>query len=320
MIREPVQDEGAPCPTSCHGKRRHRARWRLWQGGFRLLPLLVLALLWVPAHGHQGQPPLIDFWGPFTPQTAHCQRLLSRVEESCLRAVRGVLDRCREARLAGAACDEAADATAIEAALAAASEAVAAACTEQQVVELHFSSLREAISDVTTTCRGEALAIASLLDLPLSSGGGNVSEAERACMQAATTAAAHLLAEALRTKRTVLHAVAVAARRPGETGLLQNRARARMARLRTVLGDRLPSRCPDFAALYRQSPTRFLVNVELRAECVLFGSHYQAAYPCPRPECGNGVREGFEECDDANRNDHDACRNDCTAASGGALR
>lgn len=33
------------------------------------------------------------------------------------------------------------------------------------------------------------------------------------------------------------------------------------------------------------------------------------------PICGNGVREGAEQCDDGNQNNGDACRNDCTSAA-----
>ncbi len=31
------------------------------------------------------------------------------------------------------------------------------------------------------------------------------------------------------------------------------------------------------------------------------------------PECGNGVHEAAEQCDDGNRNENDACKNDCTS-------
>ncbi len=40
------------------------------------------------------------------------------------------------------------------------------------------------------------------------------------------------------------------------------------------------------------------------------GCVYPAIVPC----CGNGVKEGGEECDDGNENDGDTCKNNCTAA------
>jgi cysteine-rich repeat protein len=56
-----------------------------------------------------------------------------------------------------------------------------------------------------------------------------------------------------------------------------------------------------------------LANLARQAPCFGGGMYVQDALVCPAPECGNGVREGGDPCDDGNRRDGDDCSATCSS-------
>jgi cysteine-rich repeat protein len=75
---------------------------------------------------------------------------------------------------------------------------------------------------------------------------------------------------------------------------------------------RLGRDCPAFDMTYGRSPEEWVEALAARSDCIANATYFQTAVSCPFPECGNGIKELDEACDDGNRLDGDGCRNDCT--------
>jgi cysteine-rich repeat protein len=91
------------------------------------------------------------------------------------------------------------------------------------------------------------------------------------------------------------------------------RGEERAVRARASCAARTAAGCDAaaFAALYGHSIEQFLADVGTRADCLVGGVYVQDRLRCPAPQCGNGMEEAGEECDDGNADDTDTCRADC---------
>jgi cysteine-rich repeat protein len=196
---------------------------------------------------------------------------------------------------------------------------VDSACTDAEVMALKFVDRQEALADVTSICRqlerelitavyGPGL-VRQLGRLRRRRGVAGARRVPRGRRRAGDRAAAVRRARAARAVRP--H------REPADGA--GGEIRRRRARRGTRGGRaRASRRAPPRAAMPRRSRRsnghsieQFLADVGTRADCLVGGVYVQDQLRCPAPQCGNGMEEAGEECDDGNADDTDTCRADC---------
>ena len=72
-----------------------------------------------------------------------------------------------------------------------------------------------------------------------------------------------------------------------------------------------PALTTAFNGIYGRELTVFLEDISNQADCLSEYVYIQDTVVCPAPQCGNGVEEPDEECDDGNDFEGDGCRADC---------
>jgi cysteine-rich repeat protein len=267
---------------------------------------LLLSLNPSAALAHGGVAPDLAFWGPFGSGTVRCLRVISHATRRCFdQALKAQTD-CAERQLAGQSCDTGARDVSIAAALAEATGVVDAACTGGQLTELRFAGFDDAKADVERACIGEADAVASLL-YP-----ATVIDAPSACRATASDLARKLVRYVSTGNRRALDRIAKRILSPSAKLALISGARTRAARAGEMCVGWLRRDCPAFDAIYGRSPEEWVEALAVRSDCVANATYFQTAVSCPFPECGNGIEERDEECDDGNGVDTDVCRNDCS--------
>ena len=97
-----------------------------------------------------------------------------------------------------------------------------------------------------------------------------------------------------------------------KASILQVERELSATRPRWVAG--LLEACPAFATVYGRSPDSFLRTMKQRTDCVISLTYVQSAVSCQTQVCGNGIKEGSEQCDDGNASSADTCRVDCTTS------
>jgi cysteine-rich repeat protein len=257
----------------------------------------------------------IDLWGNFGPETALCQRQISRAAEQCAALTTAIRAECFAQQLSGVSCDSNATDDQIEAVHSTSRDIVAAACSTPQLQLLRYADLDDATQDVVATCRTLETSMTSGVFAP-SMVGGTVAAGDltmRQCVNAARSATDKLLRFTMRTRRRVFDRIAVRDMEPEAKHARIARADRRIKRAQSVLASRLRANCPDFdfATIYGYDIDSFLGTIAGVADCHAGGVYLQDAVRCPAPVCGNGVQEDGEECDDGNDFDGDGCRSDC---------
>lgn len=220
-------------------------------------------------------PPYIAFWGPFSAGAIACQRQLGVNGQRCTEAALQLSMRCTQSPQAQECSDEAL-ATAKAAMMARAGRAVRAVCSDSEAQEMRFRDLSEAETDMMLACSGESETMHALMAPASHPALPALCESEIAAVGVV------FVRTALRDKRATLDRIAVRDLLPSQRLALINVTAHRLARVRELLAARLTDHCPDFAAATGSSPSTWLVNLELRSECVIFAGYIQSAYTCPR--------------------------------------
>ena len=284
-------------------------------GSFCLAQLFTTAVA-PPAEGH-GAPAQLAFWGGFAPDAARCQRLISRATALCVGQVAGVRSACLSGAVRGGTCDAGALQAKVDATRARALDRVERSCTESELQNLGYIGLADALSDVVSACRQIDIAAMSAAFGPAMVAGtvGGVDEPKASCVQAGAEEATRLLRFGMRTYAKVLDRIAALNLPVEEKERLVAWAERRIGRTRARSRAALTAACgeDDFTAAYRRSVDTYLGDIVSQAACMQQFVYVQDAVRCPTAQCGNGVQEPNEECDDGNDFEGDGCRSDCVA-------
>lgn len=274
---------------------------------FTLLAALISATV---ARGHGVRLPF-DEWGAFSGATLRCQRVIARAAADCAAARWTVRRTCRRTELAGGTCNRAADDAIIAAARNNALDVIDGYCTERQLGDLQFLGQFDLQGDVDTFSRDWEIAAMSAVYGPAAN--RVLTDGERYCIEAAADAVDGMMAFVFRERRRCMDRVAALARALPTRHALLDASSGRSQMALTALGARLARRCgaAEFTALYGQSPAAFVASIGRRADCLGAQFYIQDAVLCAPAECGNGIIEPGEDCDDGNADDDDACPASC---------
>jgi cysteine-rich repeat protein len=272
-----------------------------------------------PAEGH-GQPPDLAFYGNFAGPPAVCQQAVGHAARTCFERALAAQQRCMETQMDGGECDTSKRDAAVDAAKRTARDLIAAECDQVALQVLQFLGLDEAQTDVTNACETQTTAALSVMYGPVG-GGGAVSDFgpnSDPCLRAAASQARKLVRYSLRSHDRALNGIARSNISPSAKQERMQRVDLRIAQVRQLVMGRIAAACGGFdafASRYGKNIGGFLDLLETRASCVTGASYVQNAVTCPPPSCGNGAKEGSEECDDGNSIDDDACHDNCTKSS-----
>ena len=283
-----------------------------------LTAALAAVLMAARADAH-GTPLPLAAWGDFGAAAAQCQRTLGQAVTQCALDVWALRRACIGAQLHGGPCDANATTIAVRDARQRALDKVDGACTDAEVMALKFVDRQEALADVTSICRQLERELISAVYGPGLVGSsadyvvGEASPARAACLEAGAARATELLRFAAREQRAPFDRIASRPMVPEEKFGAVARGEERAVRARASVAARAAAGCDAaaFAALYGHSIEQFLAHVGTRADCLVGGVYVQDQLRCPAPQCGNGMEEAGEECDDGNADDTDTCRADC---------
>src|SRR5574341_1453011 len=184
-------------------------------------------------------------------------------------------------------------------------------CTLPDVRALQFTDLGEARFDLGTTCDVDPEAVMSLLYTPMFLEPAQVDAPTVQCMQRVATLGSRLVRVVTRYKRRMLDHIATHDMGPSQKLGLVNQMRRRMTAARDRIAALITEACPDFEAHYEQTVATFLVDLELRGDCIVFAGYIQSAVTCQGPVCGNRIKEATEQCEHGKQIPDDGCDNDC---------
>lgn len=282
-----------------------------------VLGILVAVSLPSLAMAH-GQPASLAFWGGYPSGAARCQRAISRAASLCITRTVAARNECLAAQTSGHACDQTRVDAKVQAARTAARALVQRKCSAQDVQNLLYIDVSEALVDVINICRDSDNAVMSAVYGPAMVGGSvaSVDAPSASCITETANASAKLVRYAARHRRVALDRIA--ARRldlPTKQKLLA-RAEQRIDSVNTALAQKLGTACSQsqFRGLYGRTISKYLADLANQGKCFGAAVYVQDAVKCPAPVCGNGIKEAGEECDDANEFDGDGCRADCKLA------
>lgn len=275
-----------------------------------LLACAVASAAW----GH-GTPAELSSWGAFGSDAARCQRVVSRATSVCIAQVAQARARCLGGALGGNACDTTALTATVTAARQRALNRLERSCTEPELQNLGYLDRQDAQKDVTDACRQLDTAATTAAFGPAMVGGtvAAVDATKAACVRAAARESNRLMRYAMRAYQQALDRIAGTPLTPNQKMRLVEWARARVARAERRSAGALAEVCPvaTFANYYGRSSEQFLARIAAQAGCLGGFIYVQDEVVCPAPECGNGMQELGEECDDGNDFDGDGCRADC---------
>ena len=227
------------------------------------------------AAAHTSMPPYIAFWGPFSAGAIACQQELGMSGQRCTEAVLQLSMRCSDpSETEGCSADDIVAATQEE--VQRSQGAVATLCSDAVAQELRFRDLSEAQTDMMLACDGESANMHALM-VPTPT-----EELTPMCKADMASVGRLFVRTAMRIKRHALDRIAVLQPAPSQRLALINTAASRMLRIRNLLVARLTKSCPNFSVAIGSDPNLWLVNLELRSECVIYAAYIESAYTCPR--------------------------------------
>ncbi len=277
--------------------------------------LIAVLLTAASAYAH-GAPADLAVWGGFNPDTARCQRAISRAASLCASRALAARTTCSAAQLRGAPCDEATRDAKIQSARERARDMVADNCAAGQLQTLRYVDLGDAQTDVIDVCRQLDTAAVTAAYGPAMLGGtiAAMTGDAQTCIDVTGRAAGSLLRYAVRARQRALDAIASTVLTPAQKTSLVERSGRAIARAEELLQARIAAACPGdlFAETYGRDLDEVLGRIAGRADCLAQETYVQNAVVCPPAECGDGMQVlPVEECDDGNDYDGDGCRADC---------
>lgn len=263
----------------------------------------------IAARAHN-QPPPIEFWGDFLPDTQTCLRRISAGAHACFDTVLGIEMACRDAAARGESCDRDAADAAIAAADGDLRATLADACQEGQLTTLSFIGFFDAGADLTKACVTQAQNAIAAIYAPARATAPPPAAAS--CMAATAAYGRKVIWYALQREVPVMERIAsrLLETDAKQAAILNVERELSADRARWI--DGVVAACPSFESVYRRSADSFLRTLKQRVDCVLSLTYVHSSISCPMQSCGNAVVEGSEACDDGNSDDSDGCRSDCT--------
>jgi len=234
---------------------------------------------------------------------------MTRATHICFTTVLELETRCRDALLRGEACDSTLNEQ-IDDATRVARIAVSDACSEGALTDVGYFGFADASADLSNACVTQAQGAVAATYAPALPAMASETAAE--CMTATAAYGAKVMRYALERQTPVFERLASRLFEEDEKSeqVLQMRIELRETRQRWIAG--LTQACPQFADIYGRSAESYLRTLGQRTDCVLSKTYVNDAVSCITQQCGNGIREDPEKCDDGNADDGDGCRNDCT--------
>jgi cysteine-rich repeat protein len=283
----------------------------------RTIALVAAVALCIAAAPHRadahGPPVDLEDWGPFGNSNARCQRYIASSGAVCARRAWQLRRACLESELDGHGCDQTAVSDAIEALRIDAAGQVAANCTANQIMNIIFLSVFDAANDAVTICREVDTAALSAVTLPLPDDAALATDEVRTCVRATADATTHLLHRAFRSRQWILNRISQKGYAPARKRAMAERSTASIARDVAKLTNAVTSVCPAdaFQRTYGRDAETFLTRIASRGDCLAGRTYAQGTIVCPPAECGNGMREPGERCDDGNTIAGDGCSSRC---------
>ncbi len=280
--------------------------------------LVLAAALPATVFAH-GTPAPLSEWGNFSTTAATCQRAIGRAASLCARRAIHNRNACLASEMDGSTCDADALEQASVATRTRSAQLIERSCTSIDLQNLNYIDLSDVLIDIAQSCRETDTAATTSIWGPIMVGGtiASAGESEALCVDSSARAAARVLRFSLRAQQRALDRIAANDFTLRRKEFELERARTLVDRIRARAIQRLRAQCPDtdFTDIYGRDIETVLSSVAERAECInSFVYIVEGAAQCPEPECGNGVQEADEQCDDGNDFDGDACLNDCTKA------
>ena len=280
---------------------------------------LCLSMLWATRAAAHNVRADLAFWGNFGADTTHCQQVISHAAARCVQRVLGIRTACMGAEVSGAACDSASVDAAVDSIRSHAGDQVAGACSADQLQNLRYIDVNDAINDITNICRDLDTAASSATYAPALVGGAvvTVDATTQACLNSTAAASNRLLRYAIRARQRALNRIAAVDMGPSAKLALVAHTAQQIAKARALIEQQIAAACPEatFTSVYNRSIDTYLTGIAQRADCLAGAVYVQSAVTCPTAVCGNGMQEPGEECDDGNTFDGDGCKSDCTKVS-----
>ena len=275
---------------------------------------MLLLICWARAAAAHLMPIPIAFWGGFDSTAAECQRVVGAVAARCGLTAWSARNACMTAQAGGGQCDVGAADTAVGQAHQDALDTADGVCAGADLTALNFNLSLDVNLDIDTFCNELENAAVSAVYFPALRANRlqPVDTSTQACMRVTGRTTTTLLAFAFRTIRRTLDRIACEHLTPTQKLDRLAQAAASIAHAEVVLGTRLASMCPAFSSLYHRDAGAFLTAIGARYMCLAGSTYVQDAVLCPAAVCGNGIREGTEQCDDGNLVAGDGCSPSCT--------
>jgi cysteine-rich repeat protein len=257
------------------------------------------------------QPIPIDDWGGFEPDTVNCLRTISRATLTCFDTTLSALQTCNDAVIRGETCDTEETEDIVAEASRQQRLVLTRTCSQSELEDLGYVGLSDSQADMFNACVTQARGAVSATYAPALA--GPPAQAAADCMVASAAYARKVIRFALQQETPVMDRIAARSLTTEEKLASIQKIEEELGAARTRWVAALLEQCPDFLGVYGRSADSFLRTIKQRSDCALSNLYVHTAINCPSQICGNGIREGIEECDDGNRSNDDTCRTDCTA-------
>lgn len=251
----------------------------------------------------------VEEWGPFLPGTVPCVRMVSRAVHACFDSVFDLEERCAAELASGSTCDRSRVDAESTAAARRMQTVLTSVCEAGQLTELGYFGFADATLDLRNACLDQARAAVAAAYAP--SRVVLAAPATAECMEASAAYSRRIIRFVLKRATPVMERMATLAFQPPEKTAMTLQLGRELAATRARWIEGLSAACPQFVNVYGRSAESFARTMKQRADCVLSKTYVNSAVSCPLQECGNGIPEEGESCDDGNQNDLDACPNDC---------